>query len=102
MRRVARRLDRDRASGSAPQATRLRQLKFVEHSVEERGIAGVKAQFVHQDRKAAALAQQCRCVTPAPDTCCSKGSAGSRNLAGSPPPPNGSNSLFGTNYYRCF
>jgi hypothetical protein len=62
MRRVARRLD---GHGAAVQLRREDAfgLKFVEHSVEERGIAGVEAQFVTEVRKAAALAQRCQCVT---------------------------------------
>ena len=63
MRRVARRLDRH---GAAVQLGRQHAfgLKFIEHPVEERGIAGVKAQVLTKVWKAAALAQPRRCVTP--------------------------------------
>jgi hypothetical protein len=61
---IARRLDRDRAPLEARRQCTFGN-KFVEHSVEERGILGVKAHipFSFDKARRAALAQQSRAVT---------------------------------------
>ena len=47
MGRIARRLDRDRSAGDASGQRPVGD-KFVEHSVDERGILGVEAQCLYQ------------------------------------------------------